>query len=164
MQQTPDAYPLAPYHDNTPGNDGFDEYADEDDRRPILTQDPHVQMQSPASANPYFPSQSPPAMSQTGTPAPGAPRRWKTVTKVKLFKGNLVLDCPVPKKLLQMLPRKEEREFTHMRYTPLAFFRLIGHTERTGSIQVFSSNLRSVGIPPEEIYSTPTALPEATTY
>lgn len=44
-------------------------------------------------------------------------RRWKTVKKVALYKGNLVLDCPVPKKLLQMLPLKEEREFTHMRYS-----------------------------------------------
>lgn len=44
-------------------------------------------------------------------------RRWKTVKKVALFKGNLVLDCPVPKKLLQMLPKKDEREFTHMRYS-----------------------------------------------
>ncbi|KAK4051036.1 Chitin synthase 4 [Microbotryomycetes sp. JL201] len=45
------------------------------------------------------------------------PRRYKTVKRVKLVRGNLVLDCQVPPKLLEKLPRKDEREFTHMRYT-----------------------------------------------
>jgi chitin synthase len=45
------------------------------------------------------------------------PRRYKTTKRVELFKGNLVLDCPVPTKLLSMVPRSDEREFTHMRYT-----------------------------------------------
>ncbi|KAI7870953.1 chitin synthase 1 [Spinellus fusiger] len=45
------------------------------------------------------------------------PRRYKTVRKVKLTRGNLVLDNPVPTKYLQSLPYKEGEEFTHMRYT-----------------------------------------------
>ncbi|KAI8384634.1 chitin synthase 1 [Radiomyces spectabilis] len=56
-------------------------------------------------------------------PSPGTsiprrqPRRYKTVRKVKLTGGNLVLDNPVPTKYLQQLPRKDSEEFTHMRYT-----------------------------------------------
>lgn len=36
---------------------------------------------------------------------------------VQLYNGNLVLDCQVPPKLLERVPRKDDREFTHMRYT-----------------------------------------------
>ena len=55
-------------------------------------------------------------------PAPGAApvRRWKTVKQVELFQGNLVLDCPVPPRLLNQVAHAEppERdEYTHMRYT-----------------------------------------------
>ncbi|TNY17016.1 class II chitin synthase [Rhodotorula diobovata] len=45
------------------------------------------------------------------------PRRYKTVKRVQLTQGNLVLDCQVPPKLLERCPRKDSREFTHMRYT-----------------------------------------------
>lgn len=45
------------------------------------------------------------------------PRRFKTTKRVQLYNGNLVLDCPVPPKLLELCPIKDEREFTHMRYT-----------------------------------------------
>lgn len=45
------------------------------------------------------------------------PRRYKTLKKVELFHGNLVLDSAVPNKLLNMCPNKVEREFTHMRYS-----------------------------------------------
>ena len=37
--------------------------------------------------------------------------------RVDLFHGNLVLDCPVPPRLLSALPNKSDREFTHMRYS-----------------------------------------------
>jgi chitin synthase len=57
-------------------------------------------------------------------PSPGprnpAPiRRWKTIKKVQLFNGNLVLDCPVPSRLLNQIQvqGQAEREFTHMRYS-----------------------------------------------
>lgn len=45
------------------------------------------------------------------------PRRYKTLKRVELYHGNLVLDCPVPSKLLDRLNDRESREFTHMRYT-----------------------------------------------
>ncbi|KAL1918776.1 uncharacterized protein VTP21DRAFT_2798 [Calcarisporiella thermophila] len=45
------------------------------------------------------------------------PRRHRTVKKIKLVDGNLVLDCPVPSRYLQNIPLKNEKEFTHMRYT-----------------------------------------------
>jgi len=45
------------------------------------------------------------------------PRRYKTLKKVELFHGNLVLDSAVPSKLLDMSAVRNEREFTHMRYS-----------------------------------------------
>ncbi|KAF9465779.1 glycosyltransferase family 2 protein [Collybia nuda] len=45
------------------------------------------------------------------------PRRYKTIKKVELFHGNLVLDSEVPSKLLDMCALRNEREFTHMRYS-----------------------------------------------
>ena len=53
-------------------------------------------------------------------PAASGIRRWKTVKEVQLFNGNLVLDCPIPPKLLNMVPHAqppERDEFTHMRYS-----------------------------------------------
>ncbi|ORX58779.1 chitin synthase 2 [Hesseltinella vesiculosa] len=44
-------------------------------------------------------------------------RRYKTVRKVKLTGGNLVLENPVPTKYLQHVRRRDAHEFTHMRYT-----------------------------------------------
>ncbi|KAF7729318.1 Chitin synthase, class 2 [Apophysomyces ossiformis] len=44
-----------------------------------------------------------------------SPRRYAT-RRIQLVKGNLVLDCPVPDKLLRAMPRKDE-EFRTMRYT-----------------------------------------------
>lgn len=52
---------------------------------------------------------------------PGAaqPRRNKSVSRkqVKLVRGNLVLDCPIPSKLYSFLPRRDSDEFVYMRYT-----------------------------------------------
>lgn len=45
------------------------------------------------------------------------PRRYKTLKKVELFHGNFVLDVSVPSKLLDMCALRNEREFTHMRYS-----------------------------------------------
>lgn len=45
------------------------------------------------------------------------PRRYKTIKRVELYYGNLVLDCPIPSRLLNRLNDRESREFTHMRYT-----------------------------------------------
>ncbi|ELU36712.1 glycosyltransferase family 2 protein [Rhizoctonia solani AG-1 IA] len=45
------------------------------------------------------------------------PRRYKTIKKVPLFHGNFVIDTAVPSKLLDMCALRNDREFTHMRYT-----------------------------------------------
>lgn len=95
-----ESYPLTQY----PSNTGYSPF--EDDHQPILPG--HTPTPDDTESG-YFPSSAP-------TPQPQI-KRWKTVKKVELYKGNLVLDCPVPKKLLTLCPLKEEREFTHMRYT-----------------------------------------------
>lgn len=45
------------------------------------------------------------------------PRRYRTTRRVPLVKGNLVLDCPLPVQYLNSVPHRDEKEFTHMRYT-----------------------------------------------
>ena len=45
------------------------------------------------------------------------PRRYKTMKRVELFHGNLVFDSPVPQKLLQRCTFRNDREYTHMRYS-----------------------------------------------
>ncbi|PWW76635.1 hypothetical protein C7212DRAFT_23739, partial [Tuber magnatum] len=106
-----DTYPLTQYSHH-------DGYHDDDDRQPIL--EPGSPHRAPGDAS-YFPRNVPSPVSSTPTPGPGL-RRWKTVKKVELFRGNLVLDCPVPNGLFKALPNKPpgtkpEREFTHMRYS-----------------------------------------------
>ena len=46
--------------------------------------------------------------------------RSKQVAKkeVQLVNGELILECKIPTILHSFLPRRDEREFTHMRYTP----------------------------------------------
>ncbi|KAI8150386.1 chitin synthase 1 [Fennellomyces sp. T-0311] len=61
--------------------------------------------------------QHPPQNAHYGEAPRRVPRRYKTTRKVKLTRGNLVLDCPVPTRYLQAVPIKESKEFTHMRYT-----------------------------------------------
>ncbi|BFZ53781.1 Chitin synthase, class 2 [Savitreella phatthalungensis] len=41
----------------------------------------------------------------------------KTTTEIELTQGNLVIDCPVPDRLRNLLARRDSEEFTHMRYT-----------------------------------------------
>ena len=89
-------------------------YYDDNDHQPILQ-----------PANPYGPNPQAVASGYDGSqpstaPTPAPIRRWKTVKEVQLFNGNLVLDCPIPPKLLNQVPHAEppERdEFTHMRYS-----------------------------------------------
>ncbi|CAG8476249.1 9404_t:CDS:2 [Acaulospora morrowiae] len=45
------------------------------------------------------------------------PRRDKTKKRVKLHGENYVTECPVPTNFKQMIPRKDEKEFSYMRYT-----------------------------------------------
>ena len=116
-----DAYYNQPYEPNPQAADyALDQYpshgqgfSHEDDHAPILPPndpygpDPHAQ-QDYHDDDRY-------------TPTPAAvPKRWKTVKEVQLFNGNLVLDCPVPPKLLAQVPHAsppERDEFTHMRYS-----------------------------------------------
>lgn len=108
-EQHHDAYYNPPYEPSPMegGGPGFEQTPgtyDYDDRRPMLPphQDSHMN-------EPY--RDQPPAQ-------PPAPiKRWKTVKQVLLYRGNLVLDCPVPPRLLNQLPHGERDEFTHMRYS-----------------------------------------------
>ncbi|EPE28597.1 Nucleotide-diphospho-sugar transferase [Glarea lozoyensis ATCC 20868] len=116
-QPSPDEHPMQPF----PGQQHEAGYYDhDDDHRPILQSDTSYGPDPHTLENEYKdydgPAADPPL---TPTPGPGL-RRWKTVKEVQLFNGNLVLDCPIPPKLLNMVPHAEppERdEFTHMRYS-----------------------------------------------
>ena len=93
---------------------GEQQYFDDNDQRPILQADSSYGPDPNTTGSTY----SGPTVTHTPTPQPI--RRWKTVKEVQLFNGNLVLDCPIPPKLLNQVPHAEppERdEFTHMRYS-----------------------------------------------
>lgn len=47
------------------------------------------------------------------------PRRYRTIKRVPLYNGHLVLDCTIPPRLMRLLPVREGREFSHMRYTAI---------------------------------------------
>lgn len=72
---------------------------------------------TPPASYPYFPPQNNSPTLHYGPVPMRQARRYKTTKKVTLTQGNLVLDCPVPTKLLDVLPKKNEDEFTSMRYT-----------------------------------------------
>lgn len=95
------------HHDafyNQPYEPGFEQnFEHHDDRRPML-------QQHDSGVSQGFQDKPPP---QQG----GGIKRWKTVKEVLLYKGNLVLDCPVPPRLLNQLNHGERDEFTHMRYS-----------------------------------------------
>ncbi|KAK0720765.1 glycosyltransferase family 2 protein [Lasiosphaeris hirsuta] len=106
-EQHHDAYYNQPYE---PHPSEVQQGYDMDDRRPMLA---HADSQVSAASDPYH--DNPPPASNAGG-ASGI-KRWKTVKQVLLYRGNLVLDCPIPPKLLNQLPHGERDEFTHMRYT-----------------------------------------------
>ncbi|KAI8889323.1 glycosyltransferase family 2 protein [Backusella circina FSU 941] len=89
---TPPVAPYPPYHNNNSSS-------------PIVSQDNYVGF-NPPSPNMHY-----------GEAPRRQVRRYKTTRKVKLTRGNLVLDCPVPTNYLQGLPYQDGKEFTHMRYT-----------------------------------------------
>lgn len=98
-------------------------WQDDVDTRPILQPD-NAYGPDPSQMHPVDPdhpeveagyNNAPPQQ-----PAPAPIRRWKTVREVQLFNGNLVLDCPVPPRLLNQVDHAqppERDEFTHMRYS-----------------------------------------------
>ncbi|KAK7746332.1 Chitin synthase, class 2 [Cytospora paraplurivora] len=94
-----DGYYSQPYEPQVPEPDFV-----YDDQRPML------EHQDSNASEPY---QETPAEPPQG----GGIRRWKTVKEVLLYRGNLVLDCPVPPRLLNQIPHGERDEFTHMRYS-----------------------------------------------
>ncbi|KAK8102497.1 chitin synthase I [Apiospora sp. TS-2023a] len=103
-----DGYYNQPY-ESSPGVTPYDEHQgyELNDQRPMLQQnDSYAQggMPEPYKDEPQ----------QGGG---GNLKRWKTVKQVLLYRGNLVLDCPIPPRLLNQLPHGERDEFTHMRYT-----------------------------------------------
>ncbi|ORX47248.1 chitin synthase 2 [Hesseltinella vesiculosa] len=82
---------------------------------------PHANFAPSPHANfapsPQFPNDPASPNLHYGSAPSRQPRRFKTTRKVKLTRGNLVLDCPVPTRYLQAVPLKDTKEFTHMRYT-----------------------------------------------
>ena len=123
-----DAYYTQPYqpspheeHGLTPYDSrDHQQYFEDNDHEPILQ--PVIQPDNPYGPNPQiqpgmYDQEAPPP---GPTPSPAPIRRWKTVKEVQLFNGNLVLDCPIPPKLLNQVPHvapPERDEFTHMRYS-----------------------------------------------
>lgn len=106
-EQHHDAYFNQPYEPH-PADQDLGQGYDYDDRRPMLA---HNDSQVGAT-DPYHDTAQTPQPAQAG-----GIKRWKTVKQVLLYRGNLVLDCPVPPKLLNQLPHGERDEFTHMRYS-----------------------------------------------
>ncbi|KAI1085017.1 glycosyltransferase family 2 protein [Whalleya microplaca] len=108
-EQHHDAYYNPPYEPPTSSTPFADPHGyDYDDQHPMLAQ------------TDSYPQGQPPQEPYTDDPRlqNAAPiKRWKTVKQVLLYRGNLVLDCPVPPRLLNQLPHGERDEFTHMRYT-----------------------------------------------
>jgi chitin synthase len=71
---------------------------------------------------------------------------WSTIKEVSGFRGNLVLDCPVPQKLLDQLSpeQKELSEYTRMRYTAATCDPVEFLTERYTLRQTLYSQPRAV--------------------
>ena len=120
-----DAYYNQPYEPHLQNDYALDPYPTPDQYRV----DDDVPILQPDSAYGPDPHSQPTAYEPEGeyhdhpgapTPSPAPVRRWKTVKEVQLFNGNLVLDCPVPPRLLSQVPHAqppERDEFTHMRYS-----------------------------------------------
>ncbi|KAF7188378.1 Chitin synthase C [Pseudocercospora fuligena] len=113
--------PTSPFHDQPSPYDAPQHpyYQDEADSRPMLQPDtsygpdPH-QMHPDSSHTDLEEGYNDPP------PIKAPIRRWKTVKEVQLFNGNLVLDCPIPPRLLNQVQHAqppERDEFTHMRYS-----------------------------------------------
>ncbi|MCJ1287850.1 Chitin synthase, class 1 [Xylographa opegraphella] len=121
-----DAYYQRPYQPSPLNDPEADPYAPHEQQQPYYDENDHVPILGPE--NPYGPDPQTPgeydgqyeAPHPIPTPNPKPLRRWKTVKEVQLFNGNLVLDCPIPPKLLNQVPHAmppDRDEFTHMRYS-----------------------------------------------
>ncbi|KAG9239628.1 chitin synthase 1 [Amylocarpus encephaloides] len=116
-------HPLGPYA--AQNESGY--FEGDDDHRPILQSDTNYGPDPHSMEHEYkdydgttaFDGSIAGAPTPVPLPGPGI-RRFKTVKEVQLFNGNLVLDCPIPPKLLNQVPHAsppERDEFTHMRYS-----------------------------------------------
>ncbi|KAG9297729.1 hypothetical protein G9A89_011244 [Geosiphon pyriformis] len=103
----PGIYPPVPHSDS---------FVDLSAQQPLLPQPGQSPVYPTTGPGVSFELEDKPPLHYGQAPA-RQPRRYKTTKRVELFQGNLVLDVPVPSKLLELCPRKDEREFTHMRYT-----------------------------------------------
>lgn len=78
------------------------------------------------------------------------PRRNKTVRKVELFMGHLVLDCPVPKRLLDSVRERDGNEFAVMRYTAVTcdpdMFKCVPATARETALAGLPPSVRRQSI------------------
>lgn len=95
-------------------------WQDDVDTRPILQSDNAYGPDSHQIPTPVHEEALDEEMAYQSPPPDGGIRRWKTVKEVQLFNGNLVLDCPVPPRLLNQIQHAqppERDEFTHMRYS-----------------------------------------------
>ncbi|KAF1976387.1 hypothetical protein BU23DRAFT_551848 [Bimuria novae-zelandiae CBS 107.79] len=54
---------------------------------------------------------------ETAQPRRGARNAVMTKKEVRLINGELILECKIPTILYSFLPRRDDMEFTHMRYT-----------------------------------------------
>ncbi|KAI1763851.1 glycosyltransferase family 2 protein [Hypoxylon sp. FL1150] len=109
-EQHHDAYYNQPYEPQPATTPFADHHGYEhEDQRPMLAHN-----DSYAQGQPQDPYQDDPQQQQQ----PAAPiKRWKTVKNVLLYRGNLVLDCPVPDKVLYGAQHSDRDEYTHMRYS-----------------------------------------------
>ncbi|KAF2753374.1 hypothetical protein EJ05DRAFT_445134 [Pseudovirgaria hyperparasitica] len=112
-----DAYYNQSYN---PAPHGGDPYWQDDDHRPMLQPDNAYGPDPHSGLSPHDHPENPFQDEPRPTPSPAPIKRWKTVKEVQLFKGNLVLDCPIPPRLLNQVEHAqppERDEFTHMRYS-----------------------------------------------
>lgn len=98
------------------GEDGDDVFA------PATTTDPRASLRSYASHSTFTDEMS---SKEHYGPAPtgqqerrrGARQAQMAKKEVRLINGELILECKIPTILFSFLPRRDEIEFTHMRYT-----------------------------------------------
>lgn len=129
-EQHHDTYYTQPYEPTVTPSDAYDmgHYPHPEGPQPYHDDDvPMLQPDNPYGPDPYqttgYETQPLPGSYEDEprpTPSPAPIRRWKTVKEVQLFNGNLVLDCPIPPRLLNQVPHADppgRDEFTHMRYS-----------------------------------------------
>ncbi|KAH0175043.1 glycosyltransferase family 2 protein, partial [Aureobasidium melanogenum] len=123
-----DAYSTEPYQPtviahpgNSRGSHGLDlshHWQNDEDTRPMLESDDLYKPFSNQTSTGVAGADDE-EMACRSAPSSAQTRRWKMVQEVRLFEGNLVLDCPVPPRLLNQISQAQplEREVTHMRYS-----------------------------------------------